>query len=428
MAGFAYQAIDAKGQTRKGVIEAGNAAAARAALRAQKLLPVAVTAGASTSAAVVRPNRTMAGRENVPGEAAVTRPSLRERYGRGRLSSQGLVTATRQLSTLIGSDVRIEEALRLVSRQNDAPALAEVLMDVRGKVMEGSSFARGLMQHPRIFPDFYVASINAGEQSGRLPEVLAYLADFVEARHAANRKLKLALLYPALLAGVSALMMTMMMIYVVPDIVRVFVSRGADLPLLTRMLIAVSGALNSFGLFLLIGSVAIIFFARLEFAKPHRRLAFDRLMATRRPFARFSRQLNAARFAATLATLVQSAVPLLDALRAAAAVVPNRHVRERMEDVADRVREGDSVSRSMREADILPPMLVAIVESGEASGKLGPALERAAGELDREVEAQMQVAVSLVEPMVLLAMGGLVLLMVMAILMPIIGLNDLAIV
>ncbi len=416
MPAFAYQAIDRQGRSTKGVIEAGNSAAARHALRAQSLLPVSVAPSSpGASPAVI-----------AAGSAKAPAIPLYQRLRRRGISSQNLSTATRQLSTLIGSDVRIEEALRLVSRQSDGQ-IAGILLDVRAKVMEGSSFARGLAQHPKVFPDYYTASIHAGEQSGRLPEVLAYLADFVEARHAAGRKLKLALLYPALLATISALMMTLMMVYVVPDIVRVFVSRGADLPLLTRMLIAVSAAINDYGLVLLIVLLGAVFFARREFARAERRLAFDRLIATRRPFARFSRQLNAARFSATLATLVQSAVPLLDALTAAAAVIPNGHIRIRMEEVAARVREGDSVSRSMREADILPGMLVAIVASGEASGKLGPALERAAGELDRDVDAQLQVVVSLVEPLVLLFMGGMVLLMVMAILMPIIGLNDLAI-
>ena len=412
MPAFAYQAIDPAGRSTKGVIEAGNPAAARHALRAQSLLPVSIAHSGSATVP--------------PGEKPAAVP-LSQRLRRRGVSSQSLSTATRQLSTLIGSDVRIEEALRLVSGQGDSGNISGILLDVRAKVMEGSSFARGLGQHPRVFPDFYVASIHAGEQSGRLPEVLAYLADFVESRHAAGRKLKLALLYPALLATISVLMMTLMMVYVVPDIVRVFVSRGADLPLLTRMLIAVSTLINDYGLILLVVLAAVAFLARREFARPERRLAFDRFVATRRPFARFSRQLNAARFSATLATLVQSAVPLLDALNAAAAVIPNGHIRKRMEEVATRVREGDSVSRSMREADILPGMLVAIVASGEASGKLGPALERAAGELDRDVDAQLQLVVSLVEPMVLLFMGGMVLLMVMAILMPIIGLNDLAI-
>ncbi len=322
--------------------------------------------------------------------------------------------------------MRIEEALRLTSAQTQTHALAEILTDVRATVLEGSSFAAGLGRHPQVFPAYFRASVMAGEQSGRMPEVLNYLADFVETQHRASQKLKLALLYPALLATVSAAMMTMMMIYVVPDIVRVFVTHGTDLPWLTRALIGVSGFVSRYGLVVLALAVGAIALARHDLRKPARRLAADRFLATQRPFARFSLQANAARFAWTLATLVQSHVALLDALNAAAAVLPNTYLRGEAEGVAARVREGESVHRALAAADVFPTMLIAIVASGETGGKLGPALTRAAAELDRDMEAQVSVLVSLVEPAVLLLMGGLVLMMVMAILMPIIGLNDLA--
>jgi general secretion pathway protein F len=412
---FSYQALDAGGQKRRGVIEAATPAGARRALREQALLPVSIApsnSGSNDGSATEQP--------------AATDLRARLRLRRAAVPSRALSTATRQLATLIGSGVRIEEALRLVATQADNPQLKGVLLDVRGAVLEGTSFAGGLARHPRVFPDFYRASIGAGETSGRLPEVLAYLAGHVESRHVAAQKLRLALLYPALLASVSAGMMTLMMIYVVPDIVRVFVSRGAELPLLTRLLIAVSGFINSWGLVTLIVLAVAGWLARRELRRPERRLAFDRFIATRRPFARFSRQIAAARFASTLATLVQSRVPVLEALVASAAVVPNRHIRAQAEGVAARVREGDSVHRAMQAADAFPSMLVAIVASGETGGRLGDALARAATELDREVEGQVAVLVSLVEPAVLLAMGGLVLMMVLAILMPIIGLNDLA--
>lgn len=412
MTAFAYRAVDAAGRRTRGVIEAGNAAGARRALRERALLPMSVVAShgsEETRAAATR------------GRIA----TLRVRFGR-RVSSRALATATRQLSTLIGGAVRIEEALRLIAAQGESPALAALLLDIRGTVLEGSSFARALTRHSQVFPPYFCASIAAGETSGRLPEVLAYLADFVESRHRAGQKLLLALLYPALLAVISAGMMTMLMIYVVPDIVRVFVTHGADLPLLTRMLIGLSAFIAHFGIVTLVVAVCAIVLARRELARPERRLALDQILATRWPFARFSQQANAARFASTLATLVQSSVPLLDALTAAAVVIPNSYVHRQAMGVATRVREGESVHRALAAADIFPPMLVAIVASGESGGELGPALARAAAELDRDVEAQIGLIVSLVEPAVLLLMGGLVLLMVMAILMPIIGLNNLA--
>ena len=413
MPAFSYQAIDNAGKRQRGVIEAGNAAAARRALRDQALLPLSV----------VLSNRSGVTARDLPALGVVD--SLRDRLRSGKVSSRSLANATRQLATLIGSEVRIEEALRLVANQGDA-RITPLLLDVRSKVLEGSGLARALGEHPRAIPAYYRASIQAGEQSGRLSDVLAYLADFVESRQRANQKLVLALLYPALLALVSILMMTAMMVYVVPDIIKVFVSHGADLPLLTRVLIAISNALTHYGLYMLLALLVAAVFIRRELARPDRRLAFDKFLATRRPFSRFSRQTNAARFAATLATLVQSSVPLLDALTASAAVIPNRYIRQQAELVASRVREGDSMHRAMADTGAFPQMLVAIVASGETGGKLGPALGRAASELDREAEGLVAVIVSLVEPAVLLAMGGLVLLMVMAILMPIIALNDLA--
>ncbi|MBW8784121.1 MAG: type II secretion system F family protein [Novosphingobium sp.] len=410
MPAFAYQAVDATGRRHKGVIQASSAAGARRELRVRALLPISVA-----------PNRAP---EDSSGSD--TGLNLTVRLRRNRVSSRQLSTATRQLATMIGSDVRIEEALRLVSLQSGG-SFGAILLEVREQVLEGMAFAASLTRHHRAFPEFYRAAIHAGEQSGRLPEVLAYLADYVEARHRAKQKVQLALLYPSLLAAVSALMMTAMMIYVVPDITRVFVSRGADLPLLTRLLIGLSNFLARFGLALL-GAVAVLaVFTTRWLRRPEQRLALDAFLATRRPFRHFSQQANSARFTATLATLVLSAVPLLDALKAAAAVIPNRYIRGEVDAVAVRVREGESLQRALAQASVFPRMVIALVASGENSGRLGSALGKAANELDRDVEAQVGVLVSLVEPAVLLVMGGLVLLMVLAILLPIISLNDLAV-
>lgn len=415
MAAFRYQAVDPAGRSTRGVIEAANPAGARRLLRDRGLLPTAIEAGNAPAG----PEGAALGVTGPGGTGLV-------RLRRRSVSSQALATATRQLATLIGSDMRIEDSLRLIAAQGSGP-LHAVLLDVRSAILEGGSFARALRQHPRVFPEFYCASIHAGEQSGKLAQVLEYLADSVERRERARQKLRLALLYPALLAITSGLIMSLMMIYVVPDITRVFLSRGADLPLLTRIVIAVSQALSAYGLVLLVVLLVLAVIAGRQFAVPANRLAFDRMLATRWPFAHFVQQTNGARFATTLATLVHSAVPLLDGLTASAAVIANRHIRAQAEAMARRVREGESFHRAIAEAEGFPTMLVAIVASGEASRRLGPALSRAANELEREVDAQVAVVVSLVEPAVLLLMGGLVLLMVLAILLPIIGLNDLAI-
>jgi general secretion pathway protein F len=301
-----------------------------------------------------------------------------------------------------------------------------LLLDVRSAILDGRSFASALAEHPAVFPEFYRASIAAGEHSGRLPQVLEHLADFVENRHRNQQKVQLALLYPALLAVVSGALMVLLLIYVVPNIARVFVTRGAELPFLTRGLIGLSAVIQNYGWFILGLVVLFVWLARRWRKVEENRLKLDRFFATRRPFSRFSRQINAARFAGSLATLVQSDVALVDALAAAAAVTPNRYIRKRALLVGARVREGASLNGAMAEADVFPTMLIAIVASGESSGRLGRSLRKAADDLDREVEALAATLVGLVEPAVLLFMGGVVLLMVLSILLPIMSLNSLA--
>jgi len=405
MPAYAYRAADRAGASKRGIIEASSPSAARALLREQALLPLSVEVASERGQSI----------------GAIKLP----RFGRGGISPRALATVTRQIATLVGSDIAIEESLRLVASQSEQPATSSLLLDVRGAILDGRSFAAALSAHPRAFPEFYRASVAAGEASGKLPDVLNHLAEFVENRQANGQKLQLALLYPALLALVSFGMMVLLMVYVVPDIVKVFVSRGADLPLLTRALIAISAFLQNFGLYLLLAiAIGILAFARWS-RVPANKLRVHRFFSEHRPFRRFSRQLNAARFAGSLATLVGSAVPLVDALHAAAAVTPNHWVREKAVGVAVRVREGISLRAAMQEADVFPSMLVAIVASGESSGRLAPALGRASDELERELDALVSTLVSLVEPLVLLVMGGLVLMMVLAILLPIINLNNL---
>ncbi len=402
MPAFAYRAVDPRGAAKQGVIEASSAAAARQLLRDRELLPTSVEAATA--------------------QAAASGGGFR--LFRRRIGAKALATVTRQIATLVSSDVNVEQALKLVAESAESAALRSLLLDVRGAILDGYSFAAALRLHPATFPEFFTASVAAGEQAGKLSEVLAHLADFVEARQRNQQKIQLALLYPALLAVVSFGMMALLMVYVVPDIVRVFISRGADLPFLTRALIAISSGLQSYGLplLLLIFGGAFLFGRWLRL--PANRLRFDQTLAGTWPIARFSRQYNAARFAASLATLVQSSVPLVDALNAAAAVTPNLHFRQAALRVAERVREGASLQAAMGESGIFPAMLVALVASGENGGQLGPALARAAAELERELEAMASMLVALVEPMVLLMMGGLVLLMVLAILLPIINLNN----
>ena len=415
MGAFLYRAVDKAGRPQKGVIEAASAAGARAALRAQTLLPLSVDATGAAPSPVTG--------ESAPRSLDLSALRLR---GRAGMSARHLALVTRQMATLIANDVRIEEALGTVAKQTDRPAIRALLLNVRAAILDGRSLASSLGDHPRAFPDYYRASIAAGEQSGRLDRVLLNLAEFVEGRQANRQTVQLALLYPALLALVSLAIITLLLAYVVPDIVRVFVSRGTELPFLTRAFIGMSEFISGYGLvlLLLIAGAGLLWSRWLR--DPQNRLAWHRFLATNRLTANFSRQVNAAQFSGTLATLVQAGVPLTDALATASAVTPNLFIRERIETAATRVREGASLSNAAAEAGVFPPMLTAMIGSGETSGKLGPSLARAADDQQRELTAKVAAIVALVEPGVLLVMGGFVLLMVLAILLPIIGLNSMA--
>ncbi len=406
MGAFTYRAVDRSGKSLSGVLEAVSAAAARQDLRARGLLPVEVAAS---------------GREVAPDSRGKDTPFARLFSGIG---SRDLTLLTRQLATLIGSGVRIEDALRTVAQQSP-PRVASILLNVRAAVLEGRSFGQALADYPVVFSEYYRASITAGEQSGQLDQVMRHLATFVEGRSRNAQSVQLALLYPALLACVSLGIIIMLMTYVMPDIIRVFTSRGADLPLLTRALIVISEALSAYGLMALAAlAIAIVVFRR-WLRTPANRLSLHRVLARNRLTARYVTRVNSAQFTGTLATLVQSRVPLVEALAAAAAVTPNLYIRKSVEAATLRVREGASLRDAISATAVFPPMLIAMIASGEAGGNLGETLSRAADDQQRDLDAWVRTLVAMVEPAILLVMGGLVMMMVLAILLPIVSMNNL---
>ena len=406
MAAFAYRAVDRSGRSQSGVLEAASIVSARAELRARGLLPVDVAA--STTGA--RP-----GPEGVP---------LLERL-LPAVGAHDLMLITRQLATLIGSGVRIEDALRTVAQQA-RPRVAAVLLNVRAAVLDGRSFGQALAEYPAVFSGFYRASVAAGEQSGQLEKVLRHLSAFLENRARNAQAIQLALIYPSILAALSFAIISMLMTYVMPNITRVFTTNGVDLPLITRGLIFVSGAFRSWGLpVALMVALAVVGFRR-WLRDPANRLRFHRLLARSRLTSRYVHRVSSAQFTGTLAMLVQSQVPLVEAMEAAAAVTPNLQVRKLAETAASRVREGGNLRDAMQGAGCFPPMLIAMIASGEAGGNLGEALARAADDQQRDLDAWVRTMVALVEPGILLVMGGLVMLMVLAIMLPIISMNNLA--
>lgn len=411
MAAYRFKAMDAVGKPESGMIEAATPAAARQMLRRRGLLPLDIQASAAPKFPAAR--------------IAAQSANVAAAKTGARMPLATLTLVTRQMATLIGSGLRIEDALSTIA-QGQPPKVAGVLLTLRASVLEGRSFADALTAYPQMFSQFYQATVKAGEQAGRLDQVMTHLAAFVESRARNRQTVQLALLYPALLAVVSLSIITLLMAFVVPDIVRVFSTRGADLPFLTRALIAVSSFVRSYGL--LVGfalALAVLAFAR-WLQVPRNRLAVHKRLAKGRLTARLVQRTNAAQFAGTLATLVQSGVSLIDALEAAADVTPNLHVRAKVTEVIDKVRQGSSLRRALEEAGVFPAMLVAMVASGEATATLGSALAHAAKDQERDLDAWVQAMVALVEPAILLVMGGLVMMMVLAILLPIVSMNGLA--
>ena len=409
MAAWFYRAVDPGGRRLKGVVEASSESAARAILRDRKLLPIAVETTRRSPAAAT-------------GGLLTRDLSL----GTPRMGLKRLTLVTRQLATLIGAQVRIEEALRIVGGQIRGARDASLLLNLRSAVMDGRSFAAALDDYPATFGDYYRASVRAGETSGRLPEVMEHLAVHIEDQSRNRQSLQLALIYPALLALVSLGVIVALLTFVVPDIVRVFTSRGADLPGLTRGLIAISDAVTRHGLTALAVIAAAGGAMALALRRPTIRQRWHRLLAQRWPTRGIVLKLNAARFTGTLATLVQSGVPLADALLAAADTVSNLHIRDGMREVTRRVTEGAALSRAAEASGLFPPMLIAMIASGEAGGTLGASLDRSAAEQSADLKAKVATVVALVEPAVLLVMGGIVMLLVLSILMPIVSLNNLS--
>jgi general secretion pathway protein F len=403
MGAFQFRAVDSTGKAHTGVLEAPSAATARQSLRARGWLPVELTERAATQ---------QSGQNRGP-----------TRSPRIPLSALNLVT--RQMATLLGSGLRIEDALRTIAI-GQPPRVAAILLNIRATVMEGRSLADALAAYPQAFSEYYRASVRAGEQAGKLATVMGHLAAHVEHRSRNRQSVQLALLYPALLGLVSLAIITLLMTYVVPDIVKVFRDRGADLPLLTRSLIAISDFLRAFGHYTLLGLLVLALAIERWLKSPANRLRWHRYLAQGRLTARLVQRMNAAQGAGTLATLLQSQVPLVDALAAAADVIPNLFIRKSLQTATDKVRQGMSLQRALQETGVFPPMLIAMVASGEASGDLGRALDHAATEQQRDLDAWVKAVVALVEPAILVIMGGLVMAMVLAILLPIVSLNGLA--
>lgn len=401
MAAFEFQAIDARGKKNKGVLEADNARHARQILRERKLTPLQVELASQQE-------KKLSGRS----------------WLRQRISTAELALITRQLATLVEAALPIEAALLAVAEQCEMPRLKNMLMAVRSKVVEGYSLAEGLAEFPYVFDHLFRSMVAAGEKSGHLEQVLNRLADYTEQRQHMRSQIMQALLYPIILTSFAIIVISILLAAVVPKIVTQFEHMGESLPGTTLFLIAASDFIRHYGLVVLVVLLLLAVFWQRALNKPTVRFWWDQRLLKAGLLGKVSRSLNTARFARTLSILNASSVPLLEAMRISSDVLDNTFMRQALAEATAKVREGTSLKGALDQSRLFPPMMLHMIASGEKSGQLDSMLERAANAQDTEFENMVKVSLKVFEPILVAVMAGMVLFIVMAILQPILALNN----
>jgi len=403
MAAFEYQALDGKGKSRKGVLEADSARQIRQQLRDKGWMPLEVKATTEKQA------------RKGGFSIFASGPSL---------SVQDLALITRQLATLIAAGLPIDEALKAVSEQSEKQKVKSMVLSIRSKVLEGHTLADALKEFPRAFPHLYRATVSAGEHAGHLDGVLNKLADYTEAQQEAATNIKLAAMYPIILTIVAGAIVVGLLTFVVPDIVEVFVRNGQELPWLTQLMLDISNGIKSYGLLMLIiGIVAVVGFIY-ALQKENFRFKYHQFLLTAPGISGFVKSANTARYISTLAILTSSGVPLVDAMRIASQVVENLPIQQAVKDATVQVSEGGSLSKALAETKYFSPMMIHMIASGESSGELDDMLERTSSQQQAALEATVNALVKMFEPIMLLTMGAIVATIVAAILMPILELQN----
>ncbi|AZG71595.1 type II secretion system inner membrane protein GspF [Shewanella livingstonensis] len=407
MAAFEYKALDSKGKQQKGVIEADTARHARSQLREQRLMPLELLPVNEKEA------RSQRGGFNLAN------------LFKKRISVAELALITRQIATLVAAGLPIEEALKAVGQQSEKDRLGSMIMAVRSRVVEGYSLADSMAEFPHVFDDLYRAMVASGEKSGHLEVVLNRLADYTERRQQLKSKLTQAMIYPIVLTVVAIGVIAVLLAAVVPKVVGQFEHMGQELPGTTQFLILASDFVQHWGvLVVLLIFGCMIMFQRM-LTNPRIRMKYDTALLQMPVIGKVSKGLNTARFARTLSILSASSVPLLDGMRIASEVLQNVKVRAAVDDATARVREGTSLGTALTNTKLFPAMMLYMIASGEKSGQLENMLERAADNQDREFESNVNIALGVFEPMLVVSMASVVLFIVMAILQPILELNNL---
>lgn len=404
MAAFAFEAVNTKGKTQKGVLEGDNARQIRQQLREQKLIPVTV--------------------EQVKEQAKKSSTSFEFTFFKPRISASELSLLTRQLATLVEASLPIEEALLAVAEQSEKPRQKNMMMAVRSKVVEGFGLAEALGDFPSVFDTLFIAMVAAGEKSGHLDIVLNRLADYTENREKTRSQVVQAMIYPALMMFFAVAITVLLLTVVVPKIVTQFQHMGQGLPPITQLVMDISTFLQASWIWV----VGLIIFgaivAQRALAIPAMQLRFHKWLLGVPLLGKVNRGLNTARFARTLSILTASAVPLLEAMKIASDVLLNRHIKVQVAESAVMVKEGASLRAALDKTKMFPPMMMHMIASGERSGELQQMLARAADNQDREFESLVSVSLKVFEPLLIVSMAGIVLFIVLAILQPIIALNS----
>lgn len=412
MPAFEYKALDAAGSKQKGLMEGDSERQIRQKLREKGWLPTDVKA--------VKEKSNTASNNSFNGFIQGLLQSGQ------KLKTSTLSLVTRQLATLLAAGTPIESALQSVAKQGKQKAQSSILLAVRSKVLEGHSLATGLGEFPSTFSQLFRATVAAGEQAGKLDQVLIRLADYLEARQAIQQKTGLALIYPAVLTFVALGVLAALLTFVVPKVVQVFESTSQELPGLTVGMIACSEFLQNYGLFLLIAIIAFVIGFQWLLTKPQWLQRWHHFQL-KMPLVRGLIQgMETARFTRTMSILLGSGVAALEALKIAQQVIHNTVMSEAIATTSQRVKEGSSIGQALAETELFPPMTLELINNGESSGKLPEMMERAAMSQEQELETQTATALGLFEPLIILVMGGMVMLIVMAILLPIFEMNQMA--
>lgn len=401
MDAFEYLALDAAGKERRGVLEGDSPRQVRQQLRQSGLTPLSI--------------------DSASGTAIEKKGKLFQRH----INAMELALITRQMATLLRSGLPLEHVLKTTAQQTEKRHVERTLLAVRAKVLEGRTLADGLKDFPKTFPEVYIQTVSSGEESGHLEMVLERLADYTEQRQQMRQKTIFALFYPALLTIVSLLIVIGLLTYIVPQVTRVFESMSAELPWITQALMSTSDTFRSYGvpiIVVLLGS-GLLFSYLLK--KPGPKRWWHRTMLRIPLVGRLVRTSNAARFSRTLSIMAASSVPILDSMRIASQVLTNLPMKTAVEEATLRVREGSSLYQALDKTGYFPPMTLSLLASGESSGNLEGMLERSADIQEREIETLVSTIQGLFEPILILVMGGIVLVIVLAILLPIFDLNQL---